>query len=166
MKSLKAVDKKFAEKTSKPLVADADAIKALTGHMFSQNALITPHQKELEIFCGKKIGQKKEKTAKDTAKKYNCTVLLKGRIDIISDGNAVFYNKTGNAGMTVGGTGDVLAGICAAFAAKGAKMIDAAASAAYINGLAGDRLKKKLGYGFIATDFLKEIPLAIKSLKH
>lgn len=165
-KHTKKFVKKFAEKTSKPLVADADAIKALAGHMFSQNALITPHQKELEIFCGKKIGKKKEKTAKDTAKKHNCTVLLKGRIDIISDGNTVFYNKTGNAGMTAGGTGDVLAGICTAFAAKGAKMIDAAASAAYINGLAGDRLEKKLGYGFIASDFLKEIPIAIKSLKH
>ncbi|MEK6941366.1 MAG: NAD(P)H-hydrate dehydratase, partial [archaeon] len=145
--------KKFAEKNHKPLVVDADAIKALAGHRFSHKAIITPHQKELEIFCGKKIGAKKELTAKETAKKYNCVVLLKGRIDIISDGNIAFYNRTGNAGMTVGGTGDVLAGFCAAFAAKGTKLLDAAVCAAYINGLVGNCLKKKFGYGFIASDF-------------
>jgi len=85
-------------------------------------------------------------------------VLLKGHVDIVSDGKRVAENHTGNAGMTVGGTGDVLTGICAGLVAQGMPHFKAAVEAARISGLAGDLLKREMNYGFVASDMLGAIP--------
>lgn len=160
--------RQLVKKAKGPLVIDADALKACAGMRFYGNAIITPHAKEFEIFSGKKIEGKNlfEKTmiAKEVARKHNCVVLLKGRIDIITDGSKVFLNRTGNAGMTVGGTGDVLAGMCTGLLALGAGPTEAAAAAAYVNGRIGDALYRKMGYSYIASDFIREIPNIIKKL--
>lgn len=153
--------KEIAKKAKVPLVIDADAIKALKGFVFKNNAIITPHRKELEIFAGKKI-TRPEKQVTEIAKKHKCVVLLKGPTDYISDGKKVFYNATGNSGMTVGGTGDVLAGICAAIVSHKNLLLESACSAAFVNGLVGDRLLRKKGVGFIASDFAEEIPFVLK----
>lgn len=86
----------------------------------------------------------------------NIVTLLKGRIDIISDGMMTRLNSTGNAGMTVGGTGDVLAGIAGALFAQH-DAFDAACLAAFINGRAGDVAYSKYGTGLVATDIIEEI---------
>ncbi|MCK5661497.1 MAG: bifunctional ADP-dependent NAD(P)H-hydrate dehydratase/NAD(P)H-hydrate epimerase, partial [Methanosarcinales archaeon] len=86
----------------------------------------------------------------------NIVTLLKGRIDIISDGIMTRLNSTGNAGMTVGGTGDVLAGITGALFARH-DAFDAACLAAFINGKAGDMAYDKYGTGLVATDIIDEI---------
>ncbi|MCK5661717.1 MAG: NAD(P)H-hydrate dehydratase, partial [Methanosarcinales archaeon] len=86
----------------------------------------------------------------------NIVTLLKGRIDIISDGMMTRLNSTGNAGMTVGGTGDVLAGITGALFARH-DAFDSACLAAFINGKAGDMAYDKYGTGLIATDIIEEI---------
>lgn len=86
----------------------------------------------------------------------NIVALLKGRIDIISDGMMTRLNSTGNAGMTVGGTGDVLAGIAGALFARH-DAFDAACLAAFINGRAGDMAYDKYKTGLIATDIIEEI---------
>jgi len=160
--------KEFVKKSKKPVVIDADAIKACTGMKFPGNVLLTPHEKEFEIFLGKKVSgknfTKKIKLVKETALKHHCVVLLKGKEDIISNGENVLLNKTGNAGMTVGGTGDSLAGICAGFSALGLSLFDSAVAAAFVNGKIGDKLYKKMGYSYIASDFAKEIPFWIKKL--
>ncbi len=153
--------KEIASKCKKPLVFDADAIKALKGTVFKKPVLLTPHLHELEVFSGKKISDR-PKQVKEIAKKHNCVILLKGEKDLISDGSKVFFNSTGNEGMTVGGTGDVLAGICAAFVAHKNSFFDSACSGAFINGVVGDRLLRKKGLGFIASDFAEEIPYALK----
>ena len=88
-------------------------------------------------------------------------VLLKGNVDLISDGEVVRANATGNPGMTVGGTGDVLAGITAAFYAR-ASPLRAAVAAAFVNGRAGDLAYLERDYGMLATDVIEKIPLAMR----
>lgn len=156
--------KKVMRETRIPKVVDADAIKALAGHRFKNDAIITPHLRELGIFAQKKT-EATENEVRKIAQKHGCVVLVKGQTDIISDGKKTFYNTTGNPGMTIGGTGDCLAGICAALVSHKNSLLDSACAASYINGLAGDRLLRKKGFGFTATDIVEEIPYAVKSMK-
>ncbi|HZX20736.1 MAG TPA: NAD(P)H-hydrate dehydratase [archaeon] len=164
--------KEFVKKTKKTTVIDADALTACAGMKFKGNVLITPHAREFEIFSGKKIFGKtlleKEKIVKETAQKYNCTILLKSKTgktaNIISDGKNTVYNNTGNAGMTKGGTGDVLAGLCTGFIALKLNLMQAATAAAFVNGKIGEKLYKKSGYGYLTSDFVKEIPFWTKKI--
>jgi len=160
----------LVKKSKKPLVLDADAIKACSGMKFSKKVLITPHNKEFEIFSGKKIKRKtlkqKIELVKKTALKHNCIILLKGKIDIISNGEKIIFNKTGNAGMTVGGTGDILSGLCSGFIGLKLDLFDSAKAAAFVNGKIGEKLYKKKGYSYIASDFVKEIPFWIKKFSN
>ncbi len=89
------------------------------------------------------------------------TILMKGPVDIITDGKNMKFNRTGNPGMTVGGTGDVLAGITGALLAMGLNPLKAAKCSAFINGTAGDMAFKKFGLGLLATDIIDFIPAAI-----
>lgn len=154
--------KTIAAKIIAPMVIDADAIKALKGKVFSHNCIITPHRKEFEIFTGK---TPEKFPVKNAAKKHKCIILLKGKTDVISDGTKVFYNKTGNSAMTVGGTGDILAGLCTGLAAQKIPLLNSAVAAAFINGKAGDTLFQKNSYGILASDFLNQIPLEIKKIR-
>ncbi|MBI2656269.1 NAD(P)H-hydrate dehydratase [Candidatus Woesearchaeota archaeon] len=170
--------KKFCEKTIKKIkkfkVIDADAIKSISMND-CENSILTPHSKELEYFLtNSKINKtitnkinnekdiiKKSQLIKKTAQKFlnkNNIILLKGKIDIIISKNKILYNKTGNAGMTKGGTGDVLAGLCAGFLAQSKDMLQSAVNAAYFNGMIGDiLLKKKKGFTYLASDMVDEI---------
>jgi len=94
-------------------------------------------------------------------------VVVKGRVDLVTDGNSTKLNRTGNPGMTVGGTGDVLSGITAGLLAKGATPYNAARMATYVNGSAGDLSFEKFSYGLLATDLLDRIPQVLrKGLAH
>ena len=172
---------KIIKNIKKPKVIDADAIKALKLSDVS-NAIITPHENELKIFLENNLKNKKileeifnknielENKAKKLQYalvnflKKNNIILLKGKTDIIISKNKIKFNKTGNAGMSIAGTGDVLAGLTASFLAQTKNSFDSACSAAFINGIIGDYLLKKKGYGFIASDFIDYIPLFTKKL--
>ena len=175
---LKNESKQFCRKTIKSIkklkVIDADAIKSISMDD-CENSIITPHSKELEYFLiNSKIGKntinkinnekntiKKSKLIQKTAQKLlnkNNIILLKGKIDMVISKDKIFYNKTGNAGMTKGGTGDVLVGLCAGFLAQSKNLLQSAVNAAYFNGLIGDiLLKKKKGFTFLASDMVDEI---------
>ena len=84
--------------------------------------------------------------------------MLKGHTDLISDGVRVKLNNTGNPGMTVGGTGDVLSGIVAGLMAQGVEGFRAAVAGAFISGAAGDLAEEKYGYHLTPTDLLDHIP--------
>lgn len=150
---------------SAPVVIDADAIHALSKNpqiVSGKNFLITPHTYEFYILTGKEVfhlpEEEKIKIVKEEASRLNATILLKGQTDIISDGKEVALNKTGTPLMTVGGTGDTLAGICGALLARGADCLTSACAGAYINGAAGELAGKKYGEGMMATDLIEEIP--------
>ncbi|MBU4492805.1 MAG: NAD(P)H-hydrate dehydratase, partial [Nanoarchaeota archaeon] len=171
---------KIIKNIKKPKVIDADAIKALGFDV--NNSIITPHENELKIFLENNLKNKKkvlkeifnkniklknkakniQSALKDFLEKNN-VILLKGKTDIIISKDKIKFNKTGNAGMSVAGTGDVLAGLTAGFLAQTKNLFDSACSAAFINGIIGDYLLKKKGYGFIASDFIDYIPLFIKN---
>ena len=82
----------------------------------------------------------------------NLTILFKGEIDQITDGTFFKKNKTGHPRMAVGGSGDVLAGVCVAFMAKGLTPFESARLAAYSLGIAGEKCHKEIGAGFLPTD--------------
>jgi NAD(P)H-hydrate epimerase len=88
------------------------------------------------------------------------TLLVKGAYDVVSDGQETRVNRTGNPGMTVGGTGDVLAGVTGALLCT-QEPPQAAAVAAYANGRAGDLAVEETGYGLVATDLLDRVPVAL-----
>ena len=159
---------KFLEKTSKPCVIDADAIHTMARKKQSvkNNFILTPHAHEFFILTGTRPtanANERAKIVRKAAKEFNCTILLKGHIDVISDGSWTEQNRTGNPFMTKAGTGDMLAGICGAMLAMGAKPFEAACAAAYINGLAGDIVAKKSGQSLLASDLLAEIQSAFKA---
>ncbi len=149
----KAFVKKYTSKTKKPLVIDADALK----HIKLQdvkNAILTPHHREFKILL------KNSKLNEKNFKKHlrNNIILLKGKVDQIISNTKTYHNKTGNAGMTKAGTGDVLAGLCVGFLGQGLSLEQSAINAAYFNGLAGDiLLKKKKGFTYLASDLVEEI---------
>ena len=137
----------------KKFVLDADALKVADPALFRNRVTVAPHAGEFKALFGKKAGADE---AKRQAARWKCVVLLKGKGDIITDGTRVAKNITGNAGMTKGGTGDVLAGVAAALACKNSLFLSACA-AAYLNGAAGDRLFKSRGFRYNASDLAEEI---------
>lgn len=125
----------------------------------SCECIMTPHSAEFMKTFGYKF-ESEEEVIK-AARSSNATILLKSVEDIISDGEKVKINRAGNAGMTVGGTGDLLAGIAGAFLSLD-EPFWSASSAVYINGRAGDMTMERMGYNYTAMDMLSCIPLAIK----
>lgn len=155
--------REFLRKTDKPIVLDADALKLIEPRHIRSNHILTPHATEYKNLFGE-LPQELDARAKlvsESAKKAGATILLKGPTDIISNGLRTKYNRTHNPGMTVGGTGDVLAGITGALAAK-AESFTAACAAAFLSGLSGNFCRDEKGYSFTASDVLEKIPDAIK----
>jgi NAD(P)H-hydrate epimerase len=149
-----------------PCVIDASAIHALSiNKKLGKNFVITPHSREFYAFTKIKLNNNvndRARIVKKIAEKMNCTILLKGAVDIISNGKKVALNNTGCCYLTKGGTGDTLAGILGALLAQGADIFDAACTSAYINGRAGELASKKYKEGLMAEDLIKEIPNVIK----
>ncbi|AKG90720.1 putative sugar kinase [Geoglobus ahangari] len=149
-----------AEEISKgveKIVLDAGGLTA-TPHCRS---ILTPHRQEFERVFGYEASEESVLVA---ANSIDGAVLLKGKRDIVSDGRRVKYNDTGNAGMTVGGTGDVLAGVAGALFAICDDPFHAACAAAFITGLAGDMCLEEKGYNFTALDVAEKIPYAVKKV--
>jgi len=134
----------------KKWVIDGGALQVMDKNLLNKAMIITPHHKEYKILFG-------EESIETVAKKYNCTIALKGREDVICDSKQCLINKTGNEGMTKGGTGDVLAGLIAALYCKNEAFL-AASAGTYLNGLAGDRLYSMVGPYFNSSDLVREIP--------
>lgn len=158
--------------TGKPLVLDADGLKAIASSGFEMNpdsVVLTPHWGELKILMYADLGDSKNqenriKRAIDAAKQYNCIVLLKGPVDIIAHPDGSYkLNRTGVPAMTVGGTGDVLTGIIASFLSRGGNAFQAAAAGAFVSGLAGELAAHELGDHLVATDCIEKIPEVFKT---
>ena len=154
----------YISKVDEPIVIDADGIHAISKNpkiINNKDCLLTPHSYEFYILTKREVEdlktEEKIKIVKEEAKKLKTTILLKGRVDIISNGDETAINKTGNPAMTVGGTGDTLAGICGCFLTWNIKSFTAACAAAYLNGRAGDIAVKRYKEGLLATDIINAI---------
>ena len=179
----------LAMKIDNPLVLDADALKLVDISLVSkkEDLIITPHLSEFRSFFKdipsedldklekivklsnkdnldfRKVNDKIDGLHKIT-KNINGSVILKGKYDFIFNGNRLKINRTGNPGMTVGGTGDALAGICLSLLSQGLNSFDAALLAPYLNGKAGDLAYEAQGYGFGAQDLTQYLGAVMSDL--
>ncbi|MFH2019830.1 MAG: NAD(P)H-hydrate dehydratase [archaeon] len=154
---------KLLREIKKPFVIDADAIKVIPLDV-AANSILTPHANEFEMLYTNTT--KKSPFSKDNMDQNiknilpyigSNVILLKGQIDKIFSKSKNYNNKTGNNSMTKGGTGDILAGICAGYLAQGVDIFEAATQAAYINGKLGEYMYKYKGYGYTAYDMVQEL---------
>ena len=143
-------------------VVDADALQVVPSVDTDATLVCTPHQGELQKMGGETADDWRERAelVESFAADIGHTVLVKGAYDVISDGETTRVNRTGNPGMTVGGTGDVLAGVTGALACV-LDPLSAGAVGAYANGRSGDIVVDEQGYGLVATDLLGALPRAL-----
>jgi len=164
-----AVFSYLSQVNKKPLVIDADALKIIADKMelvSGKPVVLTPHAGEFRILFNMNVPRNladRMELVKSRAMENKVTILLKGHEDIVSDGEKVKVNYTGNPGMTVGGTGDVLTGILATFLAWSNNPFFSASAAAYVNGAAGDLAVKDLGFHITALDVVNRIPLVLRN---
>jgi hydroxyethylthiazole kinase-like uncharacterized protein yjeF len=150
-----------------PLLLDADALKAYAGERrkLGGRAILTPHQAEFKVLTGKEVSgtlDERGEVVEKWASRLGATILLKGNVDVVSDGVLTRFNHTGNPGMTVGGTGDVLSGVSAAFLSMGVGAFEAAVAGAFINGAAGDAAFFEKGYHLLPEDVVNKVPTVIE----
>ena len=150
-----------------PVVLDADGINVLSGHMDilrgrQYPTILTPHDGEFRRVGGS-VGDDRMASAGAFASEFGCVLLLKGHRTCITDGQTGYVNGTGNPGMAVGGSGDVLAGILTGLLGQGIEPLKAAACAAWLHGAAGDLCASELGqYAMLPTDMLSALPRLLK----
>lgn len=152
-------------------VIDAGALQMMRPEWLKKlktKAIITPHQLEFERLFGKSIRKHNDKekmlVVEDTARNFNVIIILKAVIDIISDGSKTYVIQGGNAGLTKGGTGDVLAGLVAAFATKNDPIVSALIASFLVKKTA-DNIFKNREVWFNTTDLLEKIPETIKEIR-
>ena len=150
-----------------PIVLDADGINCLPVHMDilrgrKAPVIITPHQGEFDRLRGCSCSDRLE-AAISTAVDLGVTVVLKGHHTVVTDGDVTYVNETGNPGMAVGGSGDILAGMIVGLIGQGIPTIQSAAIAVWLHGAAGDICATDMGqYGMLPSDMLAVIPRLMK----
>lgn len=161
--AVKAVLENFAG----PVVVDADGINNLSRHMDilrdrTSPTILTPHDGEFARLGGV-IGSDRVASAAALAKEIGAIVLLKGHRTVITDGETCYVNHTGNPGMAVGGSGDVLAGMIVSLLGQGIAPLEAAACGAWLHGAAGDLCAAEMGqYGMLPSDMVEALPRLLK----
>ena len=154
---------RFLELCTKPCVIDSDAIPAVADvpRLLKRRVLVTPHTREFWVLTGEQPEPDAEQRAQlvaKHAKMLSTTILLKGHVDVVSNGELTEQSATGNPYMTKGGTGDVLAGIAGAFLAAGHDPFTAGCAAAWLSGAAGDFAAERAGHSLTATKVIEAIP--------
>ena len=162
-----AVVRKVLEEFHGPVVVDADGINVLSTHRDILRGrtgltIVTPHDMEF-VRIGGFIGDDRAEAAASLARELGCIVLLKGHRTVISDGTVCYINQTGNPGMAVGGSGDVLSGIIVSLLGQHISPLEAAACGAWIHGAAGDLCARELGqYAMLPSDMIQTLPRLLK----
>jgi len=145
--------------TGRPFVVDADALRIYIDSKPEGNGVLTPHMGEFRRIAGD--GDPLE-LSRGLVDGTGMIVLLKGVEDLITGADRSIRNTSGNPGMTVGGTGDVLAGAVGGLLALGLGPFDAARVGAYVVGTAGDLAFEQFGNSLLATDIIEIVPVALK----
>ncbi len=149
------------------VVIDADGINLLAKHKDllrgrTAPTVLTPHEGEFLRLAGT-LAPDRASAAIALAKDLGCIVVLKGHHTVITDGEALFINPTGNPGMAVGGSGDVLAGIVVSLIGQGIQPLMATAAACWLHGAAGDACAESMGqYGMLPGDLIDALPRLMK----
>ena len=161
-KGVLAVVKAVLKNCDAPAVLDADGINVLSGHIDILRertgiTILTPHDGEFARIA-------EPGTDITVFAKTNGVILLrKGYRTVVTNGEISYRNTTGNPGMAVGGSGDVLAGIIVSLLGQGIEPLTATACAAWLHGAAGDICSREIGqYGMLPTDMLRVLPRLMK----
>jgi len=172
--TIAAITKIVAE-VARPMVIDADGLFALASASARQLAakaprILTPHPGEMARLLGlpdtTAVQQDREGSALRAVERFGGVIVLKGHRTIVTDGQRLYVNNTGNPGMATGGTGDVLTGVIAGLLAQGLSPFQAAQLGVYIHGLAGDIARDRVGEtSLVATDVLRALPAAFLRLR-
>ena len=163
----RSVVKAVLENAACPVVLDADGINVLATHkdiLRGRKAptILTPHDGEFARLGGT-IEEDRMASAAAMASDLGCIMLLKGHRTCITDGHTGYINTTGNPGMAVGGSGDLLSGIIVSLLGQGLAPLEAAACGAWLHGAAGDLCAQEIGqYGMLPTDMLLALPRLMK----
>ena len=158
--------KTVLEKAGCPVVLDADGINVMAAHKDilrgrTNPTILTPHAGEFARLGGR--AEDRQTAAEDMARELGCIMLLKGHNTVITDGTETYINPTGNPGMAVGGSGDVLSGIIVSLLGQGIAPLEAAAIGAWLHGAAGDLCAKDIGqYGMLPSDMVNVLPRLLK----
>lgn len=150
-----------------PVVLDADGINLLSGHKDILRGrqgptILTPHDGEFARL-GYSIDSDRMASARLAAEELGCVMLLKGHRSCITDGQREYINCTGNPGMAVGGSGDLLAGMIVSLLGQGLAPLEAAACGCWLHGKAGDLCATRMGqYGMLPSDMLSVLPRLLK----
>jgi NAD(P)H-hydrate epimerase len=169
-----AVVVEFLNRFDGPVVLDADGLNLLatvTDAALSapRRIVMTPHPGEAQrLLAAKGVelpatgnAAARRKAACALAEHYGCTTVLKGHRTVVTDGERLYVNETGNAGMATGGAGDVLTGIIAALMGQQMPPLEAAILGVYLHGLAGDFAAEELGrWSVTASDLIDYLPEA------
>lgn len=159
--------KMLLEEFEGPVVVDADGINVLGSHMDivrerKSPTILTPHVGEFKRIGGA-TGENRVESAIAFAREYGCILLLKGHETVITDGQRCYVNPTGNPGMAVGGSGDVLSGMIVSLLGQKLDPMIAAACGAWLHGAAGDLCAERIGqYGMLPTDMVEVLPRLMK----
>ncbi|MFO0937478.1 MAG: NAD(P)H-hydrate dehydratase [Gemmataceae bacterium] len=155
---------------TQPLVLDADALNVLNLASLTERtlpAVLTPHPGEfarLLKISSSEVQNNRQALAVKFAQHHKVVLVLKGNGTIVTDGERVYRNDTGNPGMATGGSGDVLTGCIAALLGQGLPPFEAAVRGVWSHGKAGDMVAERTGQiGLIATDLIDALPLTLGS---
>jgi NAD(P)H-hydrate epimerase len=156
----------YLRSTDAPLVIDADALHVMADNpgFAEPDWVLTPHAGEFELLTDETPPDDIDERAQlveEYAAVFGCTILLKGAVDVVSNGERTETNDTGNAYMTKGGTGDVLAGLTAALRTRQFDPFESACAAAYFNGYAGDHALATYGRGFLLEEMLESVSIVM-----
>lgn len=171
---VRSVLQRLLEQEGLRLIIDADGLNNLsmiTGWpgRVKADLILTPHPGEIKriwsALLRTPLPDDRRRQATELANKTRTVVALKGAGTVVTDGEKIYINKTGNPGMATAGSGDVLTGVIAALMGQGLSNFDAAVLGVYVHGLAGDVAAKKLGQiSLIATDIIDALPEAFKKI--
>ena len=151
----------------RPVVVDADGINLLAAHKDllrgrTSHTILTPHMGEFRRLGGSDAVDRLL-AAETMARELGVILLLKGHETVITDGERCYVNTTGNPGMAVGGSGDVLAGMIVSLLGQGLRPLEAAACGAWLHGAAGDLCAQEMGeYGMLPSDMVNVLPRLLK----
>jgi len=166
--AIRSILEKLLDQQNLRMVIDADGLNNLAGiknwpARLKAKLILTPHPGEMKrLWSGllrEELPANRQEQALQMAQRTNTVVVLKGAGTVVTDGEKVYINKTGNPGMATAGSGDVLTGIITALLGQGLSDFDAAVLGVYIHGLAGDIAAEKFGQvSLITTDIIDSLP--------
>ncbi len=163
--------RKFLKNVNTPVLIDADGLNALEGEAeilakIKSSAIITPHIGEFSRLFGiskESVRQAKSKVAVNSSLKYNVDVVLKGYKTVVASGKKFYVNYTGNPGLSVGGSGDLLAGLIAGFGAQLKDLYKGAVLGVFVHGFAADiAVKDFTQLSLLPSDLGKYIAESLK----